>query len=136
MRLVDQSIDPECPVSNLTMPCLNGGSCWNKKCCCPPKFTGKYCEISLVRSMVCLDKDGCNLNSIKNENTNKNADPCVESSCSNKGICISYTNYTGFYCSCFDGIIIVLVSLFVVNTRETRANFIYLFFKQNRLYRQ
>jgi hypothetical protein len=32
-------LDPECPV--LT-GCLNGGSCFNGSCCCPPGYTGKY----------------------------------------------------------------------------------------------
>ncbi len=31
-------LDPECPVST---GCLNGGSCFNGSCCCPPTYTGK-----------------------------------------------------------------------------------------------
>lgn len=102
---MDQSIDPECPQSNATVPCLNGGSCWDKKCCCPAKFTGKHCEISAIRALTCSDDKTCT----------KQSDPCNNSStsiCSNKGICIPFTNNTGYLCSCFDGLLTSLRETF------------------------
>ncbi len=97
LRLIDQNIDPECPNTNSTLPCLNGGSCWNRKCCCLPNFTGTHCELATNnnKKMPTLI------------NSNRQSDPCtsdlIASQCSNKGICIPHNNLTGFYCSCFDG---------------------------------
>jgi hypothetical protein len=73
-------MDPDCPrVANLTdptLPCYNGGSCWNGTCCCPPNFTGSRCEMTLNQ--------------------------CLSTPCKNGGLCKSGS--TGFTCYCLPGI--------------------------------
>lgn len=82
------------------MPCLNGGSCWNKKCCCSPRFTGAHCEINNVRSINCQSNEmSCfNPNIVL-------VNPCNSSSslCSNNGVCVPFANNTDYFCSCFEG---------------------------------
>ena len=40
--------DPECPADNT---CLNGGTCFNRTCCCPPGFTGDFCETDIIECL-------------------------------------------------------------------------------------
>jgi hypothetical protein len=127
-RLINPSIDPECPlaksipVSNtsilLTSPvaCLNGGSCWANKCCCPPTFTGPRCEIFInyCASNPCKNGGSCQTNQYGFTCQCKDGfsgvfcqtrlDPCKNSMqmCSQRGLCITLKDLTGYTCSCFE----------------------------------
>ncbi|KAI3382076.1 hypothetical protein SNEBB_000637 [Seison nebaliae] len=54
-REIDQSIDSECPVGG----CLNGGSCFNQKCCCPTEYTGAQCEKRSYIDRIDCKESGC-----------------------------------------------------------------------------
>ena len=40
--------DPECPSG---FECRNGGTCWNKTCCCPAGFAGSYCQLDVLECL-------------------------------------------------------------------------------------
>ncbi len=69
-RLIPPALDPTCPPFNQS--CLNGGSCWQNKCCCLQTYSGPRCEIQ--------------------------NDPCINSPCGNNGVCIAQSS--SFKCSC------------------------------------
>ena len=91
IRLIDQSIDPDCPVvannhkNNVTgngyghLACYNGGSCSQGMCCCPPSYTGHRCEVTV--------------------------NSCLSKPCQNYGLCMASEEETadGFNCLCLPG---------------------------------
>jgi Notch-like protein len=118
IRLIEQSIDPDCPqVANLTdanTPCYNGGSCSQGKCCCSPSYTGARCEVTVNQclSTPCLNHGLC-LSSTDSFNCiclpgysgrlcQTLIDPCQQQNrtCLNGGVCVPLGDYTGFYCTC------------------------------------
>ena len=50
--------DPQCPTGG---PCENGGTCWDKTCCCVNGFAGVVCQIRIVEclSQPCLHGGTC-----------------------------------------------------------------------------
>lgn len=121
-RLINPSIDPECPVisasdQNNYPPCLNGGSCWKGGCCCSPGFTGQRCEstVDQCQSSPCLNGGTCKSTingfscvcppSFSGIFCQAYIDPCGNSTaqCSNAGVCVPFENYTDFSCSCYEG---------------------------------
>lgn len=120
-RLIDQSIDPECPfVLDLASPntkCFNGGSCFNSACCCPTGFTGERCEITINQcvSQPCQNGGLCSsfpggftcicLSGYSGQLCENLIDPCLNNTmaCSGAGLCVPFRNYSDFYCSCNDG---------------------------------
>ena len=120
IRLIDQSIDPECPVANSDLhpriACLNGGSCWLGTCCCPPSYTGPRCEILINQcvSSPCLNLALCvptqtSFSCVCNPGFSgifcqSSINPCSNKNiCSGSGQCVPYANFTSYYCTCFDG---------------------------------
>ena len=64
--------DPECPSLG---PCKNGGTCWNKTCCCVEGYDGVLCQKDIIE--------------------------CLSSPCVNGGIC---KDEVGAYrCECPEG---------------------------------
>lgn len=120
-RLINPSIDPECPVISENQdnfsPCLNGGSCWKGGCCCSPGYTGPRCEsvVDQCLSSPCLNGGTCKstfngfscicLPSFSGIFCQAYIDPCRDSTaqCSNHGVCVPFQNYTDFSCSCYQG---------------------------------
>ena len=121
IRLIDQSIDPDCPKTSSsvqTTSCFNGGSCFNGTCCCASGFTGASCELSIDpcvtspcqnhalckpngNSFVCYCLPGYTGNRCELQ-----MNPCLYNStlpCFNSGLCQPYLNYTGFTCLCYEG---------------------------------
>jgi len=121
VRLIDQSIDPECPFTiDLLSPntkCFNGGSCFGGSCCCAAGFTGERCEITINQcfSQPCQNGGLCNsypggytcvcLPGYSGRVCENLIDPCLNntSACSGAGLCVPYRNYSDYYCSCGDG---------------------------------
>ena len=50
--------DPECPSLG---PCKNGGTCWNKTCCCLDGYEGVLCHIETMEcnSSPCVNGGTC-----------------------------------------------------------------------------
>ena len=50
--------DPECPSIG---PCKNGGTCWNKTCCCVDGYDGVLCHIEIMEcdSSPCMNGGTC-----------------------------------------------------------------------------
>ena len=50
--------DPECPSIG---PCKNGGTCWNKTCCCVDGYEGVLCHIEIMEcnSSPCMNGGTC-----------------------------------------------------------------------------
>ena len=50
--------DPECPSLG---PCKNGGTCWNKTCCCVDGYEGVICQIEILecQSFPCVNGGTC-----------------------------------------------------------------------------
>ena len=50
--------DPECPSLG---PCKNGGTCWNKTCCCVDGYHGVLCHIETMEcdSSPCVNGGTC-----------------------------------------------------------------------------
>jgi hypothetical protein len=121
IRLVDPSIDRECPSNSnpliSTSPCQNGGSCWNGTCCCAPNYTGPRCELTInfCASSPCRNgglcvptQTGFTCNCLPGFSgilCQTVIDPCrnLTLQCSGAGTCIPFLNFTGFTCSCFEG---------------------------------
>lgn len=119
VRLINPSIDPECPLcpSSGQPPCLNGGSCWKGGCCCPPSYTGKRCEIFIDRCLPspCLNGANCIsspsgfscqcLPGYSGLFCQSMIDPCQNSTlqCSSAGQCLPNSGFNGFTCACYDG---------------------------------
>ena len=57
-RNLNKKTDPACP--NIG-PCKNGGTCWNKRCCCVRGYTGVICgnDIQECLSSPCLNGGIC-----------------------------------------------------------------------------
>ena len=65
-------VDPNCPDK---FKCRNGGTCWNKTCCCPTGYDGKYCQ--------------------------KDIDECKSQPCQNGGFCKDEVGH--YRCECGEG---------------------------------
>ena len=50
--------DPECPPLG---PCKNGGTCWNKTCCCVEGYEGVLCQNDIIEclSSPCVNGGTC-----------------------------------------------------------------------------
>ena len=50
--------DPECPSLG---PCKNGGTCWNKTCCCVEGYEGILCQNDIIEclSSPCVNGGTC-----------------------------------------------------------------------------
>ena len=67
--------DLECPDGAVISGCQNGGTCFDRECCCPPNYGGGLCEINLAL--------------------------CADAPCRNGGTCIPGS--TNFTCVCPEG---------------------------------
>ncbi|CAG5134783.1 unnamed protein product [Candidula unifasciata] len=72
-RAVAHSLDPQCPI--VGAGCLNGGSCFNQRCCCRAPYTGLLCQVEEL--------------------------PCNSSPCGEHGVCADLTS--GYVCHCAAG---------------------------------
>ena len=68
----------QCPDSAVLDGCQNGGTCFNKTCCCLPGYTGNLCQFNL-------------------------SNPCASSPCLNGGECLF--NGTACSCNCSTGLL-------------------------------
>ncbi|CAF4618015.1 unnamed protein product [Rotaria sp. Silwood1] len=111
-KMIASIFDPECPIST---GCLNGGSCFNGSCCCPPTYTGRLCEISIdpcannpcQNNALCLStstgyKCLCSSSVYTGPLCEINQNPCQYSPCQN-GICQLLDNTSSFSCICYPG---------------------------------
>ncbi|CAF3399711.1 unnamed protein product [Rotaria socialis] len=111
-KMIAPIFDPDCPMST---GCLNGGSCFNGSCCCPPTYTGRLCEISIdpcannpcQNNALCLStstgyKCLCSSSIYTGSLCEKNQSPCLYSRCQN-GMCQSLENSNSFSCICYPG---------------------------------
>ena len=50
--------DPECPTLGV---CKNGGTCWNKTCCCAKGYSGELCGTDIIecQSQPCVNGGTC-----------------------------------------------------------------------------
>jgi len=57
-RDLNEKDDPVCPSAG---PCKNGGTCWNKTCCCVQGYSGPICgtEINECKSSPCVNGGTC-----------------------------------------------------------------------------
>ncbi|CAF2376052.1 unnamed protein product [Rotaria sp. Silwood2] len=111
-KMIAPIFDPECPTPT---GCLNGGSCFNGSCCCPPTYTGRLCEISIdpcannpcQNNALCLStstgyKCLCSNSVYTGSLCEINQNPCQYSPCQN-GICQLLDNTSSFSCICYPG---------------------------------
>ncbi|CAH1791161.1 unnamed protein product, partial [Owenia fusiformis] len=82
VKVIPPDSDIECPVRG---PCLNGGACFQNRCCCTQNFRGDECEI---------EKQPCERHECQNGATCLNLTPGLD------GIykCICTPRWTGVYC--------------------------------------
>ena len=78
------SDDPECPSG---FECRNGGTCWNRTCCCVAGFAGIYCQLDVLE---CLSQPCQNGGICKDEIAHYRCE-CVPG----KKLCINYGRHAG-----------------------------------------
>lgn len=117
-KVISPSVDPECPNSMYAHGgCYNGGTCWKKSCCCPPGYTGQYCEktVDTCANNMCANNATC-IPTVSSytcrcpagytgQYCNLQLNPCLnENACGPNGLCIVHpASPTGFYCNCLVG---------------------------------